>query len=612
MTTASAKIRTLSLFSGAGGLDIGFHSAGFEVVGAVEIESAYAATLVANSGADNFFGHHINVHCEDIRTFDPQPYADAGIELVIGGPPCQTFSAAGRRSGGVLGMDDERGQLFRAYIDVLDVVKPKAFVFENVYGLPGANGGGPWREILESFRDAGYTVSHEVLDAADFGAPQHRERLIMVGYKDGQFQFPMPTHGPDSTTNVPLVSAAVALADLEDADEPYHSGPAGMYGHLLPSVPEGMNYSFFTREMGHPAPLFAWRSKFHDFLYKAARDEPVRTIKSKPGKFTGPFHWKNRHFTADELKRLQSFPDEYVIVGSYNKVVEQIGNSVPPALGRAVALAVRNQVFGDYSLGRVALRGENFVSTFRQRQRLRNKRFHEIARKAIEVSADGSTDSVAVLSASSTYFARFASSLAREFSESPLEREDNELEFEVHTVRRGAELDVLAIPLGAVPPTGGEVEITIRGLRKYMDSLDVVRVRGTLRSLDELVSLWVVVEKELVSRSRFFTLIDIYGHYANRGDTVSVSTSLSGFEGNPMLPLIERIANSDFCGTVQSAEISSSAGLTRSVVDRLRTMRWDVRTRETHATLATGVVLCTYPFPSISQKAQFDRALLLA
>lgn len=612
MTDASAKIRTLSLFSGAGGLDIGFHAAGFEVVGAVEIEPAYAATLSANSGNERFFGHHISVHCEDIREFDPTPYADAGIELVIGGPPCQTFSAAGRRSGGVLGTDDERGQLFRAYISVLNVVKPKAFVFENVYGLPGANGGGPWNEILDSFREAGYSVAFEVLDAADFGAPQHRERLIMVGSKEGQFRFPMPTHGADSASGLPFLSAIEALDGLNDADEPYHSGPAGMYGHLLPSVPEGMNYSFFTREMGHPAPLFAWRSKFHDFLYKAARDEPVRTIKSKPGKFTGPFHWKNRHFTSDELKRLQSFPDEYVIVGSYNKVVEQIGNSVPPALARAVAISVRNQIFDDYSLGSIELRDENFASTFRQRQRLRNKKFHEIARVAIGAAGYAESDPSVALSASSTYFARFQTSLAREFSDEPLEREADELEFEVHTVRRGGELDVFATPLGVVAEGGGEVEIVINGLEKYMDTLDVVRVRGRLRSVAELVSLWVVIEKELVSRSRFFTLIDIYGHYANRGDTVGVSTKLSGFEENSLVSLIERIGNSNFCGTVQSPEISKSVGLTRSIVDRLRTMRWDVRTRETHATLAPGVVLCTYPFPSISQKAQFDRALLSA
>ncbi|MFM9107793.1 MAG: DNA cytosine methyltransferase, partial [Chloroflexota bacterium] len=100
-------IRTLSLFTGAGGLDIGFHEAGFQVVAMVEIEKSYCASLEANVGSGKFFGEDADVLCQDVRTFDPAPYTDMGIECVIGGPPCQTFSAAGRRSGGVLGLLDD-------------------------------------------------------------------------------------------------------------------------------------------------------------------------------------------------------------------------------------------------------------------------------------------------------------------------------------------------------------------------------------------------------------------------------------------------------------------------------------------------------------------------
>ena len=96
------KIKTLSLFSGAGGLDIGFHNAGFEILGCVEIEAAYCETLRANTGRGKLFGPETTIHCQDIKDFDPKPYVNLGIECVIGGPPCQTFSAAGRRSGGVL------------------------------------------------------------------------------------------------------------------------------------------------------------------------------------------------------------------------------------------------------------------------------------------------------------------------------------------------------------------------------------------------------------------------------------------------------------------------------------------------------------------------------
>ena len=128
----SGLIKTLSLFSGAGGLDIGFHQAGYDIVACVEIEPAYAKTLDANIGQGKFFGPNPRVHCVDIREFDPSPYKDQGVECVIGGPPCQTFSAAGRRSGGVLGTIDPRGRLFESYCRILDELEPRAFVFENV------------------------------------------------------------------------------------------------------------------------------------------------------------------------------------------------------------------------------------------------------------------------------------------------------------------------------------------------------------------------------------------------------------------------------------------------------------------------------------------------
>lgn len=132
-------IKTLSLFSGAGGLDIGFHAAGYDIVACVEIDGNYCKTLEANIGSGKTFGPDTRIFCEDVRKFNAREFAGRGIECIIGGPPCQTFSAAGRRSGGVLGTSDARGRLFKTYCEILDIIKPKMFVFENVYGLPGAN-----------------------------------------------------------------------------------------------------------------------------------------------------------------------------------------------------------------------------------------------------------------------------------------------------------------------------------------------------------------------------------------------------------------------------------------------------------------------------------------
>jgi DNA (cytosine-5)-methyltransferase 1 len=176
------KIRTISLFSGAGGLDIGFHDAGFDIVEMVEINSSYAETLKANTKPSGYFasGEVKNI---DIRDYQPAKsgWRSGSIDLIIGGPPCQTFSAGGRRAGGVAGTTEKRGVLFEEYVRLLKELRPKAFVFENVYGITGAESGSAWQRIQKAFASAGYTLFHRVLDTADYGVPQHRERMIIVG-----------------------------------------------------------------------------------------------------------------------------------------------------------------------------------------------------------------------------------------------------------------------------------------------------------------------------------------------------------------------------------------------------------------------------------------------
>ncbi|HEY9649025.1 MAG TPA: DNA cytosine methyltransferase, partial [Coleofasciculaceae cyanobacterium] len=352
-----SPIRTLSLFSGGGGLDIAFHDCGFEIVQMVELEAKYVQTLIHNTQPGKWLENSKPI-CIDIREFCPN--SELNVDFIIGGPPCQTFSAAGRRAAGVAGTTDARGTLFQEYVRILEILQPKGFLFENVYGITGAQNGEAWALIQKAFQEAGYTIQFRVLDAADYGVPQHRERLFIVGLREGNYLFPQPTHGPDSPNGEPFYTAGVAVeasatlsfktstslgvegVDKSDADE----GLRGRYGHLLTDIPPGLNYSFYTEKMGHPNPVFSWRSKFSDFLYKADPEMPVRTIKAQGGQYTGPFSWENRRFTVAELKRLQTIPDEYELVGNHQVCIEQIGNSVPPQLGRILALSILEQVMG--------------------------------------------------------------------------------------------------------------------------------------------------------------------------------------------------------------------------------------------------------------------------
>ncbi len=599
-------IPTLSLFSGAGGLDLGFAQAGFDIRACVEIEPAYAKTLKKNADGGHGFKSDTQIFCQDIREFDVEPFVDVGIECVIGGPPCQTFSAAGRRSGGVIGVDDARGQLFRSYCRILERVQPKVFVFENVYGLPGANGGGPWKEIVTAFADLGYELRAEVVDTADYGVPQHRERLIMVGSKVGNFVFPTPTHGPDSNEKSPLVSVEQAIADLQDIEEPYHNGLGGMYGHLLPEVPEGLNYAYFTAEMGHPEPVFAWRSKFHDLLYKVKRDEPCRTIKAQPGKFTGPFHWKNRHFSVAELKRLQTFPDNYEIVGGYGKVVEQIGNSVPPRVANVIATSVREQLLENLKRLTYSCRPLEFQSTFRQRQRERSAKFKTIAKLA---NAGRAVRPLAARSGKRS-IEKFSYNPANLFDRTRLARgakvKFDQPIYDVVSIEDGSHIELQVTKQNAV--SGKTSSVSITGLAKYLPGWDTCTVLAEVDDLRDVFAVWNVVEDALIVRSRFFTLIDIYGHYANKGDAVDITGEWRLIETSAVNALLNKFASTSACGEfVDCEQLSSEIGVDtihlHNAISELRAFRFDVRTSLTHPIIGEGRMLCTYPFPLLSPRA---------
>src|SRR5258708_3771298 len=337
-------IRVASFFSCGGGLDLGFHKAGFNIVFSTDIERVFCQTLRNNAG--KWFPTDLSVSCGDIRDLAASQLPK-DIDFVIGGPPCQSFSASGRRAGGAAGSLDPRGSLFQGYCRIITGLKPHGFLFENVRGIFGTNKGKDWREIVSAFEELGYFVSFRVLDACDYGIPQHRERLLLVGHKLNQdFLFPEPVYGPDADFARPHISPAEAFKGIKtNEDLDLLKLGKGKYSHLLPLVPPGGNYLFFTAKRGYPNPIFAYRSRFSDFLYKANPDYPVKTLIASPGKYTGPFHWESRRFSIAEYKRLQGFPDDYEFCGTRAEVIHQIGNSVSPKLGEYLARAIAGQIF---------------------------------------------------------------------------------------------------------------------------------------------------------------------------------------------------------------------------------------------------------------------------
>ena len=358
------------MFTGAGGLDLGFHKAGFNIKQCVEIDKRFCQTLYFNK---KYFKNSEIIN-EDINTLDFSKIHKE-YDIIIGGPPCQSFSSSGYRRG----LQDPRGLLFKQFIKMLEHTKAKMFVFENVRGLLYANGGKAIEEITSEFKKIGYDLEIRLINAADYGVPQFRERVFILGSKIGKLHFPYPTHGPDSKNNNKFTSVLEAFKDIYNKNEKKHV-MNGKYGHLLGDIPEGQNYSFYTEKMGHPNPEFGWRTKFSNFLYKLDRNQPSRTIQAQPGKYSGPFHWKNRKLNIEELQRVQSFPKDYEFNCGSSVALHQIGNSVAPLLAYKIAIALRKQYLKE-KINKNELIESNFKFSFDKRKGDKAQHTRKIGKK---------------------------------------------------------------------------------------------------------------------------------------------------------------------------------------------------------------------------------------
>jgi len=240
---------------------------------------------------------------------------------------------------------------------VLRDAQPKTFLLENVYGLAYKGKSEGLDRILAGIeqinRETGsrYDPVWQVIDAASYGVPQHRDRVFIVASRDGKaFTFPKVTHGDPAdlllgTDIEPYRTTWDALGDLPERLNEPSLRMTGKWADLLPSIPEGENYLWHTPR-GGGLPLFGWRTRYWSFLLKLAKNRPSWTIQAQPGPATGPFHWTNRRLSAQELCRLQTFPDGLVFDCARNDIQRMLGNAVPSLLGEVIGRAIRAQLLG--------------------------------------------------------------------------------------------------------------------------------------------------------------------------------------------------------------------------------------------------------------------------
>jgi len=356
MTYRKSQPKVISLYSGAGGLDYGFEAAGFETVFANDLDHDSCETLRLNREWPVVERSIFDVPTEEILETAGARTGD--IDVLIGGPPCQPFSKSSYWVRGDAGrLNDPRAATLDAYLRVLEEVRPRAFLLENVYGIAYSEKNEGMQLLLNKIaainrrRGTRYQPKAAVLNAAWFGVPQLRERFFLVGARDGSsFDFPAPTFAPPSASQQALGTlpsyrtAWDAIADVRPSpDEDLEV--RGKWAGLLPSIPEGQNYLHHT-DRGGGMPLFGWRRRYWNFLLKLAKRLPSWTIQAQPGPSVGPFHWENRRLSHRELCRLQTFPDDVHVYGKRASMQRQVGNAVPSLLAEVLARAIKVQLLG--------------------------------------------------------------------------------------------------------------------------------------------------------------------------------------------------------------------------------------------------------------------------
>ena len=345
----------IDLFSGVGGLSLGFEMAGFNAVLANEYDGSIAESYVKNRP-------HVKMIVNDITKLPIQETFSeyrGKVDLIVGGPPCQGFSQKGQRKS----INDERNFLFRYYYEVVALVKPKYFVMENVPNLLTTENGFFKNEIETLFESIGYKIVADVLNASDFGVPQNRKRAVIIG-RLGDYALSMPK---PKTNKVTIWDAISDLAYLESGEgteiQEYRYAPQSEYQKILRKNSSVLYNHVATkhsdlalerlrlippnkgREVLPPEHLT--KSIYSGTWSRMLKDDISVTITTRfdtpsSGRFTHPF--LNRAITVREAARIQSFPDTFVFYGNKTSQMKQVGNAVPPFLAKAIAEVILEDI----------------------------------------------------------------------------------------------------------------------------------------------------------------------------------------------------------------------------------------------------------------------------
>lgn len=342
------KLNVIDLFCGCGGLSLGFEQAGFNILLGIDMWKDALQTFEHN---------HKNGRtlCADLANLSAIDVDNAinheNVDVIIGGPPCQGFSIAGKRI-----VDDDRNKLYKSFVRMVDHFQPTAFVLENVPNILSIGDGIVRDAIIKDFSDLGYNVETKVLTASDYGVPQNRRRAIFVGLKHGTFDFDIPVVSHKVTTgealsDLPEQSIVDGAAYPQNPESDYQSlmrsNTDVVYNHevtthnqqtvdIISMVPDGGNYKNLPEEL-------QGTRKVHIAWTRLNSQKPSITIDTG---HRHHFHYKwNRVPTVRESARIQSFPDDFIFLCSRTSQYKQVGNAVPPLMAKAIAEQLKKNLW---------------------------------------------------------------------------------------------------------------------------------------------------------------------------------------------------------------------------------------------------------------------------
>tara|TARA_Y100001970_G_scaffold273552_1_gene371933 strand:+ start:142 stop:1335 length:1194 start_codon:yes stop_codon:yes gene_type:complete len=355
------KIRALSFFSGAMGLDIGLEKAGIDVILACESEKFIRETIKLNRPKIKLLEDINNYSAKEIRK-EAGLKAKEKIDLIVGGPPCQAFSTAGKR----LSINENRGIVFIKYLELIKELNPTYFVIENVRGLLSVplkhvphdkrkgklktkeEKGGTLNYILNYLNKIGYKVSFNLYNSANFGSPQIRERVIIIGNKKEKLPYLTPTHSQHGEFGLkPWKTFKAAVKGLHNINHDYVKFPESRLKYYK-KLKEGQNWrnlplKLQKEALGNSYYLGGGKT---GFLRRLGWNKPSPTLVTDPMMpATDLAHpVENRPLSIQEYKRIQEFPDDWKLAGSIRNQYKQIGNAVPVSLGRAIGKLIVNHI----------------------------------------------------------------------------------------------------------------------------------------------------------------------------------------------------------------------------------------------------------------------------